>query len=151
MLVRTKGQFSDHCFSKSAAILLWSYSASLHFSSLLNVCHFVLINIFRYNLHILLFLCVLTTWVHTYILFTLAHVVSPQIRFAVLSTIILITSAIKYHYTYYKCHYPFIFHGTATFKMTFLYRFLNFFCLLTSFVLASDILFCSSFLGLCGL
>ena len=48
----------------------------------------------------------------------------------------------KYHYTYYKCHYPFIFHGTATFEMTFLYSYFYYFCSLTGFVLVSDILFC---------
>ena len=74
------------------------------------------------------------------------NVVSPRIRSAVLSTIILITSAIKYHSTYYKCHFPFIFLGTATFNLTFFYRFFYFFCLLTSFVLASDILFRDRFL-----
>ena len=75
-----------------------------------------------------------------------SDVVSQRIRSAVLSTIILITSAIKYHSTYYKCHFPFIFLGTATFNLTFFYRIFYFFCLLTSFVLSSDILFRDRFL-----
>ena len=70
-----------------------------------------------------------------------SDVVSQRIRSAVLSTIILNTSAIKYHSTYYKCHFPFIFLGTATFNLTFFYRIYYFFCLLTSLVLSSDILF----------
>ena len=85
------------------------------------------------------------------------NVVVQRIRSAVLSTIIpvlstiiLISSAVKYPWSAIllitSAINSFIFLGTATSNMTIFYSLFFFFCSLTSFVLASDFLFRDRFL-----